>query len=74
LTLDENIADNGGLQEAFQAYKIFKTKTGTGQRLPGLEHFTDEHLFFISFGNVGQRVHVSVVCLFFNYVLFAEPV
>jgi predicted metalloendopeptidase len=64
LTLDENIADNGGLQAAFLAFKVFKAKTGTGQRLPGLERFTDEQLFFISFGNVGQKVHVRDVCFF----------
>lgn len=52
LTLGENIADNGGLREAFYAYKLYTDKYGEEQRLPGFENFSHEQLLFISFGNV----------------------
>ncbi|KAL1469251.1 hypothetical protein MTO96_004960 [Rhipicephalus appendiculatus] len=48
-TLGENIADNGGLRMAFRTLdeqlKAFETPD---VRLPGLEHYTSKHLFFIS--------------------------
>lgn len=52
LTLGENIADNGGLREAYYAYKLYELNYGQEMNLPGLEHFTHEQLLFISFGNV----------------------
>ncbi|KAK7869215.1 hypothetical protein R5R35_001157 [Gryllus longicercus] len=52
-TLGENIADNGGLREAFQAYKRYKTRLGHNEpKLPGLERYNGEQLFFLSFANV----------------------
>ncbi|KAK6643987.1 hypothetical protein RUM43_000252 [Polyplax serrata] len=53
LTLSENIADNGGLRAALRAYQTHKERTG-GSRLvlPGLEHFTQEQLFYIGFARV----------------------
>lgn len=50
LTLGENIADAGGLSAAFQAWKQLEKKS-PGKRLPGLQHFTKEQLFFISYSN-----------------------
>lgn len=52
LTLGENIADNGGLREAFHAYQLYKDSFGREPKLPGFEEYTHEQLLFISFGNV----------------------
>lgn len=46
-TLGENIADNGGIKEAFLA---FKRRGGNDKLLPGLD-FTREQLFFIAYAN-----------------------
>ncbi|XP_017844671.1 endothelin-converting enzyme 2 [Drosophila busckii] len=53
LTLGENIADNGGMREAYHAYRLYTKEMGKEQlKLPGLEHYTHEQLFFIAFGNL----------------------
>ncbi|XP_030370415.1 neprilysin [Scaptodrosophila lebanonensis] len=53
LTLGENIADNGGMREAFYAYRLYVKDVGRERlKLPGLEHFSHEQLFFIAFGNL----------------------
>ncbi|KAF9933258.1 hypothetical protein FBU30_006026 [Linnemannia zychae] len=57
LTLPENIADNGGLKQAFKAWQSRyqssnSSSTNTNFKLPGLETFTPEQLFFISFGRI----------------------
>jgi endothelin-converting enzyme len=50
LTLGENIADAGGLHAAFSAWK--KTESDNPSKpLPGLQNFTPDQLFFISYGN-----------------------
>lgn len=66
LTLGENIADNGGLREAYYAYKLHVEANGDEQLLPGFEHFTHEQLLFISFGNVSKNV--------FKYSVFFKSV
>lgn len=50
LTLGENIADAGGLTASFHAWKKHD-EAKADLHLPGLEKFTKEQLFFISYGN-----------------------
>lgn len=50
LTLGENIADAGGLSASFQAWKI-RAKEKSNARLPGLDHFSQAQLFFVSYSN-----------------------
>ncbi|KAF9938697.1 hypothetical protein BGZ67_010538 [Mortierella alpina] len=54
-TVSENIADNGSVRQAFAAWqtRFMSDLFGTRYRnfmLPGLEEYTPEQLFFISFG------------------------
>jgi len=55
LTLGENIADNGGLRESLRAYRRYRQRNGPEALLPGLEAFSEEQLFFLSFGHVSLQ-------------------
>lgn len=50
LTLGENIADAGGLSASFQAWQR-RSLEKPNQNLPGLEHFSQDQLFFVSYSN-----------------------
>ncbi|XP_014245173.1 neprilysin isoform X2 [Cimex lectularius] len=52
LTLAENIADNGGVREAYHAYKRFVERNGEEPLLPGLDHYSHDQLFFLAYANV----------------------
>ncbi|CAK7298705.1 Endothelin-converting enzyme 2 [Vulpes lagopus] len=50
-TLGENIADNGGLKAAYNAYKAWLSKHGEEQQLPAVG-LTNHQLFFVGFAQV----------------------
>jgi endothelin-converting enzyme len=50
LTANENMADTNGLDAAYKAWKIYNEKHPEENfELPGLEHFSSDQLFFMSF-------------------------
>ena len=51
-TQGENIADNGGIHEAFKAYQNSVANLGPEGSLPGLDQYTPEQLFFLSYAQV----------------------
>jgi len=56
-TLNENLSDNGGLARAYESWKLSlledpETVKKENKQLPGLTNFTNDQLFFISFGNM----------------------
>ncbi|CAB4009091.1 endothelin-converting enzyme 2-like isoform X3 [Paramuricea clavata] len=50
-TLGENIADNGGLKLAYNAFKRSEKQNGAELQLPGL-NLTNDQVFFLSFAQV----------------------
>ncbi|KAG9430999.1 neprilysin-4 [Apis mellifera carnica] len=51
-TQGENIADNGGIREAYRAYQRFQKRNTDQLVLPGLANYNQEQLFFIGFAQV----------------------
>ena len=45
------LLDNGGMREAWGAYKL-EQKDKEEKRLPGLENYSSDQLYFMSFGNM----------------------
>ncbi|XP_050064129.1 neprilysin-2-like isoform X3 [Aphis gossypii] len=56
-TQGENIADNGGLKQAYNAYKVWSERHGVEPRLPGLQDYTPEQMFWVSAANVWCSKH-----------------
>ncbi|XP_069753606.1 neprilysin-like isoform X2 [Narcine bancroftii] len=50
-TLGENIADNGGIRQAYKAYQSYVKKNGEDGLLPGIS-LNHEQLFFLNFAQV----------------------
>merc|ERR1711874_625336 len=50
-TQGENIADNGGIKEAYRAYDSWVKRHGEEPRLPGLQSYTPHQMFWISAAN-----------------------
>jgi len=48
LTLGENIADNGGIKQAFSAYKSYEAKHA-GTEKPAIDGMTNDQLLFVAF-------------------------
>ena len=58
-TQDENIADNGGINYSFKAYRKWVESRGTEElKLIGLDYSPDQ-LFFISFAQTWCNVHTD---------------
>ncbi|KHJ98777.1 peptidase family M13 [Oesophagostomum dentatum] len=51
LTIGENIADNGGLRVAYEAYRMRSLRETDSPALPGLSAFSPEQLFFVAYAN-----------------------
>ncbi|SHO77556.1 Uncharacterized protein MSYG_1898 [Malassezia sympodialis ATCC 42132] len=60
LTLGEDVADAGGLAQSYEAWQRL-VRTGSidtlrrNRRLPGLQHYTQEQLFFLAYGVAWAR-------------------
>uniref|UniRef100_A0AAR2KSE7 Neprilysin n=1 Tax=Pygocentrus nattereri TaxID=42514 RepID=A0AAR2KSE7_PYGNA len=55
-TLGENIADNGGIRQAYQAYQKYVNQHGKEAPLPGLD-LNHEQLFFLNFAQIWCGTH-----------------
>lgn len=56
-TQGENIADNGGIKEAYRAYVSWAEENGEEPRLPGLEDYSPRQMFWISAASVWCSVY-----------------
>ncbi|EPB78565.1 peptidase family M13 [Ancylostoma ceylanicum] len=63
LTQGENIADSGGLKQAFSAYRNYLKKHGEERRIKGLEQFNNEQMFFLGYALTwcGQETKDSMI-------------
>ncbi|GMS99785.1 hypothetical protein PENTCL1PPCAC_21960, partial [Pristionchus entomophagus] len=63
-TQRENVADNGGIQTAYKAFKAFEALHGPDPLLPGAAStFNADQLFFLSFGQIMCQYPPSAAAL-----------
>ena len=61
-TLGENIADDGGIKVAYDAYKDFEALNQDGDiKLVGLENLTPDQLFFVAWAQMWCQIEVPAV-------------
>ncbi|XP_063718227.1 endothelin-converting enzyme homolog isoform X2 [Symsagittifera roscoffensis] len=58
LTLGENIADNGGIKNSYQAYKEYEREHGKELIYPGLG-LTHDQIFFVAFGQIWCNIQTE---------------
>ena len=51
-TQGENIADNGGVRQAFNAYQSYAERTPLISKVPQMEGFTNDQSFFLAYAGV----------------------
>ncbi|XP_029343547.1 neprilysin-2 [Acyrthosiphon pisum] len=51
LTLSDNMSDNGGLKLTYDAYRVWVKEHGVEPRLPGLQEYTPQQMFWLSNAN-----------------------
>lgn len=51
-TVGENIADNGGIRQAFFAYQNWKTLGNVEIELPGMSHISHNQQFFLGYSQL----------------------
>ncbi|OXA51530.1 Membrane metallo-endopeptidase-like 1 [Folsomia candida] len=52
MTQGENIADSGGLKQAYRAFKKWERRHGVEPLLPGLEWMTQDQYFFLNYAQI----------------------
>lgn len=68
-TVGDNIADTMGLQAIFKAYQRKEEKSEISDAvLPGMEDFTNNQLFFLSFANVSITSIITDWELYFKII------
>eukprot|EP00112_Aurelia_sp_Birch-Aquarium-sp1_P007550 Seg1823.4 transcript_id=Seg1823.4/GoldUCD/mRNA.D3Y31 product="Endothelin-converting enzyme 2" protein_id=Seg1823.4/GoldUCD/D3Y31 len=63
LSAGENIADNGGVKIAYAAFRKHLQKHPNTRSLPGLQHLSDDQLFFVAFAKIWCMIEAKAKTL-----------